>query len=115
MNKQNIAIDYLSDTVTQPTEAMRQAMLEAKVGDDGYGEDPTVVELEALSASMLKKDAAAFVTSGTLGNLTSLLSHCPRGYEVILGDQSDLYNYEAGGISVVGGAILHPVATEQDG
>ena len=104
-------IDYLSDTVTEPTAAMRQAMFTARVGDDCYGEDPTVNELEALTAHMLHKEAAAFVTSGTQGNLTALLAHCPRGHEVILGDQSDLYNYEAGGISLVGGAVLHPVAT----
>lgn len=108
-------IDYLSDTVTAPTAEMRQAMFNARVGDDCYGEDPTVNELEALAAQRLQKEAAALVTSGTLGNLTALLAHCPRGHEVILGDQSDLYNYEAGGISLVGGAVLHPVPTAADG
>nr|WP_279607184.1 beta-eliminating lyase-related protein [Burkholderia gladioli] len=97
-------IDFLSDTVTVPTAPMRRAMFEAEVGDDCYGEDPTVNELEALAAHMTGKAAAAFVSSGTLGNLTALLAQCPRGHEVILGDQSDLYNYEAGGISLVGGA-----------
>lgn len=94
---------------------MRQAMFTAEVGDDCYGEDPTVRELEALSASMTGKESAAFVTSGTLGNLTALLAQCPRGHEVILGDQSDLYNYEAGGLSVAGGVVLHPVPTGSDG
>ncbi|MGN3965386.1 GntG family PLP-dependent aldolase [Burkholderia gladioli] len=108
-------IDFLSDTVTVPTAPMRRAMFEAEVGDDCYGEDPTVNELEALAAHMTGKAAAAFVSSGTLGNLTALLAQCPRGHEVILGDQSDLYNYEAGGISLVGGGVLHPVATAADG
>lgn len=108
-------IDYLSDTVTLPTAEMREAMFAAQVGDDCYGEDPTIHQLEALAAEMTGKEAAAFVTSGTLGNLTALLAQCPRGHEVILGDQSDLYNYEAGGISLVGGAVLHPVATAADG
>lgn len=108
-------IDYLSDTITQPTAEMRQAMFVAPVGDDCYGEDPTIHEIEALAARMTGKEAAAFVTSGTLGNLTSLLALCPRGHEAIVGDQSDLYNYEAGGVSVVGGIVLHPVATAPDG
>jgi threonine aldolase len=103
-------IDFLSDTVTLPTDEMRQAMFAAEVGDDCYGEDPTVNALEALAARMTGKEAAAFVTSGTLGNLTALLASCPRGH-----DQSDLYNYEAGGISLVGGAVLHPVPTASDG
>lgn len=108
-------IDLLSDTVTLPTEEMRLAMFRAEVGDAGYGEDPTVNRLEALAADMLGKQAAAFVSSGTLGNLTALLAHCPRGHEVIVGDRSDLYDFEAGGVSVVGGLVLHPVPTEQDG
>lgn len=108
-------IDFLSDTVTLPTAEMRQAMFTAQVGDDCYGEDPTVRELEALAAEMTGKQASAFMTSGTMANLTALLAHCPRGHEVILGDQSDLYNYEAGGVSLVGGAVLHPVATAEDG
>lgn len=108
-------IDLLSDTVTLPTQEMRQAMFNAEVGDSGYGEDPTVNRLEALAAEMFGKQAAAFVSSGCQGNLTALLAHCPRGYEVILGDRSDLYDFEAGSVSVVGGLVLHPVATESDG
>lgn len=108
-------IDMLSDTVTLPTQEMRLAMFNAEVGDAGYGEDPTVNRLEVLAAKMLGKEDAAFVSSGCQGNLTALLAHCPRGHEVILGDRSDLYDFEAGSVSVVGGLILHPVSTELDG
>lgn len=108
-------IDLLSDTVTLPTPQMRQAMFTAEVGDACYGEDPTVTRLEALAAEILGKEDAAFVSSGTQGNLTALLAHCPRGHDVILGDRSDLYEFEAGSVSVVGGLVLHPVATEADG
>lgn len=108
-------IDLLSDTVTLPTKEMRQAMFTAEVGDACYGEDPTVTRLEALAAEILGKEDAAFVSSGTQGNLTALLAHCPRGYEVIVGDRSDLYDFEAGSVSVVGGLVLHPVSTEVDG
>lgn len=108
-------IDLLSDTVTLPTREMRQAMFDAEVGDAGYGEDPTVNRLEALAAEMFGKEDAAFVSSGCLGNLTALLAHCPRGYEVIVGDRSDLYDFEAGSASMVGGLVLHPILTEPDG
>jgi threonine aldolase len=108
-------IDLLSDTVTVPTAAMRHAMFTAEVGDDGYGEDPTVARLETLAATMVGKPAAALVSSGTQGNLTALLALCPRGHEVIVGDRSDVYDFEAGGVSVVGGLVLHAVATEPDG
>lgn len=108
-------IDLLSDTVTLPTHEMRQAMFNAEVGDSGYGEDPTVNRLEALAAQILGKEDAAFVSSGCQGNLVALLAHCPRGHEVIVGDRSDLYDFEAGSVSVVGGLVLHPVATEPDG
>ncbi|UCI31885.1 GntG family PLP-dependent aldolase [Mesorhizobium sp. B4-1-4] len=108
-------IDLLSDTVTPPTMEMRQAMFDAQVGDAGYGEDPTLNRLEALAAEMLGKEDAAFMSSGCQGNLAALLAHCPRGQEVILGDRSDLYDFEAGSVSVVGGLVLHPVLTELDG
>ncbi len=108
-------IDLLSDTVTLPTQAMRQAMSAAEVGDDCYGEDPTVTRLEALAAATVGKDAAAFVCSGTQGNLTALLAHCPRGHAVIAGDRSDLWHFEAGSVSLVGGLMLGAVATEADG
>lgn len=108
-------IDYLSDTVTHPTQAMRDAMYEASIGDDVYGEDPTANRLETHAAQLLGKQAACFLPSGTMANLTSILAHCARGYEVLLGDESDIYNYEAGGPSVVGGLVLHPVQTQADG
>lgn len=111
----NDVIDLRSDTVTQPTPAMRRAMAEAIVGDDVYGEDPTVNRLEALAAAMLDKPAAVFVPSGTMGNLASVMAHCARGQEAILGDESHMFNYEAGGASVVGGIVLHPVRTAADG
>ena len=108
-------IDYLSDTVTKPTAAMRQACFEAMVGDDVYGEDPTANRLEAMAAEMLGKEAACFVPSGTMANLAAILAHCPRGYELIVGDESDIYNYQAGGPSFVGGVVMHPVPTQADG
>ncbi|WP_352733578.1 threonine aldolase family protein [Mesorhizobium australicum] len=106
---------FACDTVTLPTQEMRQAMFNAEVGDAGYGEDPTLNRLEKLAAEMLGKEDAAFVSSGCQGNLTALLAHCPRGHEVVVGDRSDLYDFEAGSVSVVGGLVLHPVPTETDG
>ncbi|MFQ5946161.1 MAG: beta-eliminating lyase-related protein, partial [Anaerolineae bacterium] len=97
------AIDLRSDTVTQPTSAMREAMYRAEVGDDVFGEDPTVNRLEALAAEMLGKDAGLFVSSGTMGNLVSLLTHCRRGDEAIIGDQAHSYVLEVGGASALGG------------
>ena len=108
-------IDLRSDTVTVPTPAMRQAMAAAEVGDDVFGDDPTVNRLEALAAEMTGKDAAVFVASGTMGNLASLLAHCGRGRDVILGDESHIYHYENGGASALGGLVFHPVRTMADG
>lgn len=108
-------IDLRSDTVTHPTEAMRAAMACARLGDDVYGEDPTVNQLEALGAEMLGKEASLFVPSGTMGNLIALLVHAPRGCEVILGDECHIYHYEQGGASAVGGLVMHPVPTGRDG
>jgi threonine aldolase len=96
-------IDLRSDTVTQPTPAMREAMASAVVGDDQFGEDPTVSELEALGAAMLGKEAAVFVASGTMGNLAALLAHCGRGDEVIMGDECHIFWYESGGAAALGG------------
>jgi threonine aldolase len=109
------SIDLRSDTVTLPTPEMRQAMAEAEVGDDVYGEDPTVNRLEALSATMLGKDAGLFIPSGTMGNLAALLSHCGRGDEVILGDLAHTFLYEAGGISALGGIHPRTIPNEPDG
>jgi threonine aldolase len=108
-------IDLRSDTVTIPTPAMRQAMATAEVGDDVFGDDPTVKRLEALAAAMTGKEAAVFVASGTMGNLASLLAHCGRGREVILGDESHIYHYENGSASALGGMVFHPVRTNADG
>src|SRR5688500_19062684 len=96
-------IDLRSDTVTKPTPEMREAMAEAEVGDDVYGDDPTVNRLEGLAAEMLGKEAALFVPSGTMGNLIALLVHCQRGHEVIVGNRSHIYLNEAGGMSALGG------------
>ncbi|MCK5317321.1 MAG: PLP-dependent transferase, partial [Anaerolineales bacterium] len=84
-------IDLRSDTVTEPTPEMREAMANAEVGDDVYGEDPTVNHLQELSAKMLGKEAALFVPSGTMGNLAAILAHCARGDEIIIGDRSHTY------------------------
>lgn len=103
-------IDLRSDTVTQPTPAMRAAMHEAPLGDDVYGEDPTVNTLEATTAAKLGKAAGLFVTSGTQSNLLALLSHCERGDEYIAGQQAHTYKYEGGGAAVLGGIQPQPLA-----
>jgi len=96
-------IDMRSDTVTQPTVEMRRFMAEATVGDDVYQEDPSVVELERLSAQLLGYEAGLFVSSGTMGNLVALLSHCQRGQEIIVESQAHIYYYEVGGFAALGG------------
>ena len=108
-------IELRSDTFTKPTMEMRKAMAEAEVGDDVFGEDPTVKRLEALAAEKLGKEAGLFVTSGTQGNLASLLSHCGRSDEVILGDQAHIFMYEQGGSAALGGIHPRPVPTQPDG
>jgi len=109
------AIDLRSDTVTQPTPSMREAMYRAEVGDDVFGEDPTVNRLEELGAEMVGKEAALFVASGTMGNLVSLLTHCQRGDEVILGDRCHTFLYEVGGAAGLGGIQLRPLTNREDG
>lgn len=108
-------IDLRSDTVTKPTAAMRAAMEAAEVGDDVYGEDPTVNKLEAMVAEMLGKEAAVFVASGTMGNLISVLSHCGRGDEMILGDYAHIFRAEQGGAAALGGVHPHTVRNQPDG
>lgn len=108
-------IDLRSDTVTQPTPAMREAMANAEVGDDVYGEDPTINRLESLAAELLGKEAALFVASGTMGNLVALLSHGQRGDEVIVGDEAHIFHYEQGGASALGGLVYHTVPTQPNG
>lgn len=90
-------IDLRSDTVTHPTPAMRQAMANAVVGDDVYGEDPTVNRLQQMAAERMGKQAGLFVASGTMGNLTAILSHCQRGDEVMLGNRAHTFLFEAAG------------------
>jgi len=109
------AIDLRSDTVTHPTAAMRQAMARAVVGDDVFGEDPTVNELEEKMARRLGKEAGLLVASGTMGNLVALLAHCGRGDEAILGSQCHTFIYEQGGISALGGVHVMPLANRDDG
>lgn len=106
------AIDLRSDTVTVPSEAMRLAIYQAVVGDDVYEEDPTVVELERLVARQMGMEAGLFVTSGTQGNLVALLTHCPRGSEVILEAEAHIFYYEVGGLAALGGLI--PVRVSGD-
>ena len=108
-------IDLRSDTVTLPTPEMRRAIAEAPLGDDVYGEDPTINRLETLAAERVGKQAAMLVTSGTMGNLCAILAHCARGQEAIVGDESHIYHYEGGGASVLGGVALHVVATDATG
>ena len=111
----NPTIDLRSDTVTRPTPAMRRAMFEAPVGDDVYGEDPTVNLLEARVAALLGKEAALLVPSGTMGNLISVLSHCGRGDEMLLGDTAHIFLYEQGGSAALGGVHPHILPNQPDG
>jgi threonine aldolase len=108
-------IDLRSDTVTHPTPAMREAMYRAEVGDDVFGEDPTVNRLEAMAAERLGKEAALLVASGTMGNLVALLTHCGRGDEVILGNCSHTYLFEQGGMAALGGIMPRPIPNQADG
>ncbi|MGY3923375.1 low-specificity L-threonine aldolase [Aeromonas jandaei] len=108
-------IDLRSDTVTQPTDAMRQAMLHAEVGDDVYGEDPSVNVLEAYGAKLLGKQAALFVPSGTMSNLLAVMSHCQRGEGAILGAGAHIYRFEAQGSAVLGSVALQPLPMQRDG
>jgi threonine aldolase len=108
-------IDLRSDTVTLPSPDMRRAMADAELGDDVYGEDPTVNRLERMAAERTGKQAAVFVSSGTMGNLCAVLAHCGRGDEALLGDECHIYNYEAGGGSALGGVVYHVIPTNRDG
>lgn len=108
-------IDLRSDTVSWPTPEMREVMANAAVGDDVFGEDPTVNRLQEEAARRLGKEAGLLVTSGTMGNLVSILTHCGRGDEVILGDKAHTFVYEAGGISALGGVHPHTLPVQSDG
>lgn len=110
-----IRFDFRSDTVTKPSAGMRAAMAQAEVGDDVFGDDPTVNRLEQRMAAMLGKDAAVFVPSGTQSNLLALMSHCGRGDEFIAGQNAHCYKYEAGGAAVLGSIQPQPIAHQADG
>ncbi len=111
----NRRVDLRSDTITLPTSSMRQAMAKAEVGDDVFGEDPTVRRLEELAAERLGKEAGLFVASGTMANLVSQLSHCGRGDEMVLGDQAHIFYYEQGGSAAVGSIHPRTVPNQPDG
>ena len=111
----NAQIDLRSDTVSRPTPAMRAAMAAAEVGDDVYGEDPTVIALQAAAAARLGKEAALFVPSGTMANLVALLTHCQPGDEVLLGDQAHIVRAEVGGAARLGGLLLTTIPNASDG
>jgi threonine aldolase len=108
-------VDLRSDTVTQPTPEMRAAMASAEVGDDVMGEDPTVNRLEALAAEKMGKEAGLFVASGTMGNLVAVLTHCNRGDEMILGNLSHTFLFEAGGSAALGGVHSYVIPNQPDG
>lgn len=108
-------IDFRSDTVTQPTEAMRLAMSRAEVGDDVYGDDPTVNNLQDMAAERFGFDGALFVSSGTQANLLALMSHCERGDEYLCGQQAHNYKFEGGGAAVLGSIQPQPLNNQADG
>ena len=108
-------IDLRSDTVTLPSPAMRRAMAEAELGDDVFGDDPTVNALQDRAAELLGKEAALFVASGTMGNLVSVMAHVPRGGQVIAAAGSHHADWEAGGHAVVVGASLRALEPRADG
>jgi threonine aldolase len=108
-------IDLRSDTVTQPTPEMRSLMASAAVGDDVYGEDPTINRLQEMAAERMGKEAGLFVPSGTMGNLIAVLAQCQRGDEVIMGNLGHTFLFEGGGISALGGVFPHTLLNRGDG
>ena len=108
-------VDLRSDTVTRPTPAMREAIARAEVGDDVFGDDPTVNALQERVAALFGKEAALFVSSGTQGNLCALMSHCQRGDEVLVGQLAHSYRYEGGGAAVLGSVQPQPLPQQGDG
>ena len=108
-------IDLRSDTVTLPSNEMKSFLIKAPLGDDVYGEDPSINELESKIANLFDKEDALFVPSGTMANLISVLTHCNRGDEVLLGNKSHIFKYEAGGISAFGGIHSHQLQNNNDG
>lgn len=110
-----IIADFRSDTVTKPTAAIREVMLNAPVGDDVFGDDPSVVHLESFAAEMMGYEAGLFVPSGTQSNLIALMTHCQRGDEYIVGQDAHTYKYEGGGAAVLGSIQPQPLQNQQDG
>jgi threonine aldolase len=110
-----MVIDLRSDTVTLPTPAMREAIAQADLGDDVYGEDPTVNRLEAIAADLTGKEAAVLVPTGTMANLAAMLAHCPRGTKAFLGADAHTYVYEAGGAAAFGGVVMTPIRNHESG
>ncbi|MFN9744245.1 MAG: low-specificity L-threonine aldolase [Betaproteobacteria bacterium] len=108
-------VDLRSDTVTQPTPAMREAMMRAPLGDDVFGDDPSVNALQEHIAALLGKEAALFVPTGTMGNLCGLMAHCQRGDEYIVGQMAHTYRWEGGGAAVLGSIQPQPLAQQPDG
>jgi threonine aldolase len=108
-------VDLRSDTVTRPSGGMLRAMVEAELGDDVFGDDPTVNRLQERAAEIFGFEAALLFPSGTQSNLAALMSHCQRGEEVILGHEAHSYRYEAGGLAVLGSIQPHPIANRADG
>jgi threonine aldolase len=111
----NELVDLRSDTVTKPTPGMRRAMMEAEVGDDVFGDDPTVNRLQAVLAERLGFEAGLLMPSGTQSNLTALITHCQRGDEVIVGQDAHTYRFEAGGAAVLGSIQPQPIENAPDG
>lgn len=111
----NSVIDFRSDTVTRPGEAMRSAMASAEVGDDVFGDDPTVNRLEAVAAERVGKEAALFVASGTMGNLIAVLTHTNPGDEILLGDECHIFNYEVAGSARIANVQAHVLRNRPDG
>jgi threonine aldolase len=108
-------IDLRSDTVTHPTPEMREAMASAEVGDDVFGDDPTVNRLQELAAQKMGKEAGLLVCSGTMGNLIGVLAQCQRGEEAIMGDKAHTFVFEQGGVSALGGVFPHTIPNQADG
>lgn len=115
MNQHDQWIDLRSDTVTLPDDAMRAAMAAAPVGDDVYGDDPTVNRLQSVTAEMFGYEAGLFAPSGTQSNLIALLLHCARGDEYLVGQEAHTYKYEGGGAAVLGSIQPQPIANQPDG
>jgi threonine aldolase len=108
-------VDLRSDTVTQPTPEMRKLMAEAVVGDDVFGEDPTINRLQKMGAERMGKEAGLFISSGTMGNLIATLCHCQRGEEAIMGNLAHTFILEGGGVAALGGVMPHTVPNQPDG